>query len=179
MEKMQPANRVDCVFMLAPMSDRYIDLILGALAKLDTSRLTAKTGRLGTLYSGAPQDVADGFCGCFALAQDPAVHMTLEAMLTAADAPCEFNPETEADWTLPHFTADSRCRFFPGKAGGEALSTEGEAKDAGLYHGEDFGYTVLKGDIAKLASFYGKLAAALHPGDSLQVTLSVNSPTAE
>ena len=179
MEKMQPANRVDCVFMLAPMSDRYIDLILGALAKLDTSRLTAKTGRLGTLYSGAPQDVANGFCGCFALAQDPAVHMTLEAMLTAADASCECNPKTDADWTLPHFTADSRCRIFPGKAEGNIPDVETEAKAAGLYHGEDFGYTVLKGDIAGLAAFYGKLSAALRPGDSLQVTLSVNSPTAE
>ena len=56
-----------CRFALSIMSDRYIDIILGSLAKTDTSRIEASTGRLSTLYRGERTQVLDALEGILPL----------------------------------------------------------------------------------------------------------------
>ena len=73
-----------CRFTLAPMSDRYIDIILGAIQKVDTSNVWANTEKHSTLYRGKRIHVLDAVKACFVHAYDPDVHMTMETTFPRA-----------------------------------------------------------------------------------------------
>lgn len=179
-------KKLECLFMLSPMSDRYIDLILGSLAALDVSALASQTGRMGTFYCGRAEAVLDAVCACFAGAWDPEVHMTLEAMFTV---PEEVPAETEGTADIPwknltrlagrQFVLNSRFRLFRRSEAGSRQRTEALVKGSSLVRGEAFRYTELTGTVHEIAAFYAELAEALEPGEAMQVTFSVNSPTAE
>ena len=49
-----------CRFSLYPMSDQFIDLILGSLEKTDTSAVWSESDALSTVYRGKIEYVADG-----------------------------------------------------------------------------------------------------------------------
>ena len=71
-----------CRFSLSPMSDKYIDIILGALGKVDTSKVWKETDKLSTIYRGKRIHVLDAVKGLFIHSYDENVHMTLEATLS-------------------------------------------------------------------------------------------------
>ncbi|MBQ0060004.1 MAG: hypothetical protein KBS83_08675, partial [Lachnospiraceae bacterium] len=71
-----------CNFMLAPMTDRYEEVIMGAIMKLDSSRVWSNTSKMGTVYRGRRDDVLDAVKACFAYAYQDDVHMTLTMTLT-------------------------------------------------------------------------------------------------
>ena len=48
-----------CRFTLYPMTDRFIDIILGALEKTDTSAVWSETDALSTVYRGDAADPAE------------------------------------------------------------------------------------------------------------------------
>ena len=82
-------QNVNCEFTLAPMSDRFVEIILDAVGKVDVSGLSAKTGRMSTVYSGELGRVAGALYQCFAAARRPGVHMTMQAVFTGEKSPLE------------------------------------------------------------------------------------------
>ena len=71
-----------CRFTLYPMSDKYIEIILGALEKTDTSAVWSETDALSTVYRGKLPYVADAVQALFLNAYRPGVHMALEGQFS-------------------------------------------------------------------------------------------------
>ena len=67
-----------CRFTLAPMSDQYIDIILGAVAQTDTSKIWSETDKTSTIYRGNMVHVIDSLKACFINAYRAGIHMTSE-----------------------------------------------------------------------------------------------------
>lgn len=184
---MPKKNKWSCLFMLAPMSDRYVDFILGALKKLDTSAVSGTTEKLGTLYTGSAASVMDGVMACFALAEEDGIHMTMEAVFEACAG--EQTEETEA--AVPNekavagldYAVNSRFAVYAGDGGDARAMTErltGLAQECGVYHRQTFGRPALKGAVKDVYAFYRKAIETLDADDKrfvLSVTMSVNSPS--
>ena len=71
-----------CRFTLYPMSDKYIEIILGSLEKTDTSAVWSETDALSTVYRGKLPYVADAVQALFLNAYRPGVHMALEGQFS-------------------------------------------------------------------------------------------------
>lgn len=67
-----------CRFSLYPMSNQFIDLILGSLDKTDTSRIWSASDALSTVYRGRLHYVADAVKALFVNAYREGVHMAIE-----------------------------------------------------------------------------------------------------
>lgn len=90
-------QQVDCEFVLAPMSDHFVEIILDAVQKVDTTGLSARTGCMSTVYSGGLGRVAEALHQCFAAARRPGVHMTMQAVFTGEKSPMEETVPTLAE----------------------------------------------------------------------------------
>ena len=64
------------------MTDRFIDIILGALEKTDTSAVWSETDALSTVYRGKLPYVADAVQALFLNAYREGVHMALEGQFS-------------------------------------------------------------------------------------------------
>ena len=71
-----------CRFTLYPMSDKYIEIILGSLEKTNTSAVWSETDALSTVYRGKLPYVADAVQALFLNAYRPGVHMALEGQFS-------------------------------------------------------------------------------------------------
>ena len=71
-----------CRFTLSPMSDRFIEIILGAVGKTDTSKVWSRTDEVSTIYRGKRVHVLDALKACFTGAFTEGVHMALEATVS-------------------------------------------------------------------------------------------------
>lgn len=181
-----------CRFSLAPMTDRYVDVILDAVAQVDTSKVYAITDALSTVYRGKRRHVLDALKACFVHAWQTDVHMTLEATISrgcpgdtegesflgADDTPC--NEPHIAD---RHFEVLSKISLYPMGVADympHIAHIVNHAVDLGLYDHSAHYVTVLKGDVQDLFSYF---ADALEYCNEtlghyvLELTLSVNSPT--
>lgn len=69
-------NITGCRISLAPMSDDYISIILGAINEVDTSRVWRYTDALGALYSGQQKDVVYASKSLFSAAYKDNIHMS-------------------------------------------------------------------------------------------------------
>ena len=181
MEKNMP---VDCTFMLSPMSDNYIDIILGGLAKLDSSKVNAKTQRLGTRYSGPYESVTDAVFACFIYAFCPDVHMTLDAIITPSEKEgySEGGRPNEKEISEIDFDAESRFLICADEKTAVFQKAKELAQKEGIYEGETLGFPYLKGSILKIRGFYLELLKYFETQNAdytLHITLSVNSPTGE
>ena len=67
-----------CRFSLYPMSNQFIDLILGSLDKTDTIRIWSASDALSTVYRGRLHYVADAVKALFVNAYREGVHMAIE-----------------------------------------------------------------------------------------------------
>lgn len=182
-----------CRFSIAPMSDDYINILLNAIQKVDTSKVWSKTDKLSTIYRGKRIHVIDGVKACFIESYQEDVHMTLEATFSKG---CP--GDTEADSYLAtddilinesnlinkHFSVSSKISFYP-------LGTEEYMKHIAyvvnlairqnLYQQSAHYVSILEGDVHDLFSYFNDVLAYAEQYLShyvLQVTLSVNSPSA-
>lgn len=60
-----PGSKQDIVganFTLSPMSDQFVDIILGAVGQVDLSNVWAQTTHVGTTYRGEQEAVFDTSC---------------------------------------------------------------------------------------------------------------------
>ena len=71
-----------CRFTLYPMSDDFIDIILGALERTDTSYVWSQTDALSTVYRGKLPYVMDAVAALFANAWREGVHMAIEGQIS-------------------------------------------------------------------------------------------------
>ena len=67
-----------CRFSLYPMTDNFVDMILGALEKTNTETVWAQSDALSTVYRGKLTYVADAVKALFINAYKEGVHMAIE-----------------------------------------------------------------------------------------------------
>ena len=71
-----------CRFTLYPMCDNFIDIILGALGRVDTSCVWSETDALSTVYRGKLPYVMDAVSALFASSWTEGVHMAIEGQVS-------------------------------------------------------------------------------------------------
>lgn len=181
-----------CRFSLAPMSDRYIEIILGAVGKVDTSKVWARTEAHSTLYRGRREHVLDALKACFIHAWQPDIHMTMEATFSKGcpgDTDGEsFLAEDSALVNEPaikdvHFPVLCKISLYPMGVPNymEYIAhVVNHAVDMGIYAGSTHYVTVLKCDVQQLFAYFeyvNTYCASRLSHYVFEATLSVNSPT--
>lgn len=183
-----------CRFSIAPMSDNYVDIILGAVENVDTSKVWSKTDKLSTIYRGRREHVIDAVKAFFVAAYTDKVHMTMEATFSKGcpgdtDADCYLSedniPANEKLIADKSFNVLSKIAFYP--LGVQDYMEHiayvvNLAIKRGLYKESTHYVSILEGDISDLFTYFNDVMEYAENNIShytLQVTLSVNSPTAE
>ncbi len=187
-----------CRFSIAPMSDQFIEIILGAIGKVDTSNIWGQTDEFSTVYRGKREHVLDAVKACFVHSYRKGVHMTLNATLskgcpgaTEKDAALtdavwsENEPANEPLTRDIHFPAAAKIELYP--MGTEDYLTHIEnvvelAKEYGVFSRSAHYTTILKADIHKLFDFFSAAAEYCEQNTDhyvLGFTLAVNFPEDE
>lgn len=183
-----------CRFSIGVMSDRYIDVILSALEKVNTSKVWAQTDKLSTVYRGKVCHVEDALKAFFIHAFDPDIHMTLE---------CTFSKGCPGDVDADVFLAEDDtlmneetiCNIYFPVACKIALYPLGvedymhhiahivnHAIDLGIYENSSHYCTILNCDVQDLFAYIAYVNDYCGKNIShyvFEVTMSVNSPTKE
>ncbi|MBP3371888.1 MAG: thiamine-binding protein [Clostridia bacterium] len=183
-----------CRFSLGVMSDRYIDVILSAVGKVDTSKVWSQTDKLSTLYRGRAVHVEDALKACFIHAYDPDIHMTMEATFSKGcpgDVDADrFMAEDDVLMNEPaiagvHFPVSAKISLYP--MGVENYMQHiahvvNHAIDLGIYEKSSHYCTILSCDVQALFSYIHDVNeyCAEHISHYIfEITFSVNSPTKE
>lgn len=183
-----------CRFSLSPMTDDFVDIILGAVEKTRTDKVWQETGKLSTIYRGRQIHVEDAAKACFINAWHEGVHMTMEATYSRG-CPGDISGDSfmEADDELlneplikdVHFPVACKIALYPMgipdymKYIAEVVN---HAIDLGIYKRSAHYCTVLECDVQELFDYihYVNTYCSEHLSHYVfEVTLSVNSPTAE
>jgi uncharacterized protein YqgV (UPF0045/DUF77 family) len=187
-----------CQFSLYPMTDRFIDVILSAVAPLrERGDLRIETDDLSTLVVGAPQAVFDAVQACYLNAARSAGHVVLNATFSRGcpgepdDALCTpQGPQARAQLAdiravePAGLEVAAQFAVYPLGIGGymDVIATEiDEAKKAGVYARSKHFCTRLGGDGARVFAAMSNAfeRAALSAGHIvLTATVSKGSPTA-
>lgn len=181
-------------FSLYPMSDNFVEIILGGLEKTDTSKVWKQTDKLSTCVRGKRVHIFDVVKGIFVNAYRDDVHMALEATFskgcpgdTDADSFMEVDDKklNEKNLKDKNFNVVSKISFYPM---GEKDYMEHIAKvvmiakERDIFARSSHYVSILEGDVHKV---FDTLEEIFQYGEEnlshyiLQVTISVNSPTKE
>lgn len=180
-----------CRFSLYPMSDRFVELILGAVRQADTSKVWQNTDALSTVYRGRRIHVLDAVRACFVRAFHEGVHMVMEATLsrgcpgdTQADAFLAADDVlcNEPSAGAVHFPVACKFSLYP--MGVPDYMTHiahvvNLSVDRGLYAGSTHYVSLLRGDVQDIFRYFGEAAAYCEETVShyiFEITMSVNSP---
>ncbi len=181
-----------CRFNLSPMSDRYIDIIMEAIGKTNTSKVWSKTEAHSTVYRGHQEHVIDTVKACFIHAWKPDVHMTMETTFSKG---CPGDTDAEsylaedkqllnaASTKDIHFPVLCKISLYPMGVSNymEYIAhVVNYAIDQGIYQCSTHYATVLQCDVQELFDYFSYVTA--YCGQHLshyifEATLSVNSPT--
>lgn len=183
-----------CRFSLSVMSDHFIDIILGSLGKTNTSKVWQMTDKLSTVYRGKQIHVEDAVKACFMNAYTKGIHMTMEATFSRGcpgdtDADCYLAeddvPVNEPGLEDIHFPVVCKVSLYPMGIPNymeHIARVVNHAIDLGIYSNSSHYCTILECDIHELFAYIdyvntycsGELSHYI-----FEVTLSVNSPTAD
>ena len=183
-----------CRFSLSPMSDNFVDIILGSISKVDTSKVWKMTDKLSTVYRGKRIHVLDAVKACFVWAYREGVHMTMEATVSKG---CP--GDTDADSYLAaddvllnepamkdvHFPVVCKISLYPMGVPNYMEYIAGvvnKSIDRGVYSHSSHYVTVLEGDVQDLFAYFDEATQYCTENLShyiMEITLSVNSPTAD
>ena len=183
-----------CRFSLSPMTDNFVDIILGAVKKTHTEKVWQETGKLSTVYRGKQIHVEDAVKACFINAWREGVHMTMEATYskgcpgdTAGDSFMAEDDEllNEPEIRDVHFPVACKISLYPmGISNYMEYIAEvvNHAIDLGIYEKSAHYCTVLSCDVQELFDYIHYVNT--YCGERLshyifEVTFSVNSPTKE
>lgn len=183
-----------CRFTLSVMSDQYIDVILGSLAKTDTSKVWSMTDKTSTVYRGKQAHVEDAVKACFVNAFHEGIHMTMEGTFskgcpgdTDADSMMDVDdvPVNESNMKNVHFPVVCKISLYPMGVPDYMkyiATVVNHAIDLGIYDKSSHYCTILQGDIQEIFDYFHYVNT--YCGENLshyifEVTLSVNSPTQE
>ena len=171
-----------CRFSLSVMSDNYKNMILDALAKVDTTAVTSTTDLLATTYTGDSTDVLAALQSIFTVVNDNETHITMEATLSPVNITREMTV-TDSVPVVKNFIAHGKIALY--QLG--VLNYQNHidninrfAKSCKLYdkpalHGCEF-----HGDINKIFDFLTivyELIEVRIDDFVIQISLSVNSPS--
>ena len=183
-----------CRFSLSPMTDDFVDIILSSVSKVDTSKIWSRTDRLSTIYRGKRCHVIDALKACFVYSYRKDVHSTMEITLSKgcpgdtdaeshlADDDALLNEGNIADI---HFPVASKISLYPMGISNYMqyiADVVNKSIALGIYDSSSHYATILKGDVQDLFSYFGWVAEYCEKRLShyvFEITLSVNSPTAE
>ena len=181
-----------CRFVLCPMSDRYIDIILDAVKKVDTQKVWHTTDKLSTIYRGKRVHVVDAAKACFVNAYQQDVHMVMEATFSKG---CPGDTDADSflseDDTLlnqkniadKHFPVLCKFAFYPMGMDDyirHVAYVANLAISRGVYLESSHYATVLHGDVHAVFDYFNEVMEYAEKNIShyiLEATLSVNSPT--
>ena len=181
-----------CRFSISEMSDRYIELILGAVGKVNTSKVWSNTDKLSTIYRGRQIHVEDAVKACFIHAYNKDVHMTMECTFSKG-CPGDVEADSfmatddilmnEPEIKDKHFPVVCKISLYPlGVADymKHIATVVNHAIDLGIYAGSTHYCTLLECDVQDLFSYINYVNN--YCGENIshyvfEVTLSVNSPT--
>ena len=181
-------------FSLYPMSDKFVDVILGGLEDTDTSKVWKQTDKLSTCIRGKRVHVFDVIKGLFVNAYKEDIHMALEVTFSKgcpgdidADSFMEVDDKkiNEERIKNKHFNVISKISFYPM---GEEDYMEHIAKvvmlakDRGVFSKSSHYVSILEGDVHNVFDTFEDIFKYGEDHLShyiLQVTVSVNSPTKE
>lgn len=181
-----------CRMGLYPMSDTFVDIILSAVQKIDTSKVWASTDHLSTVYRGRQTHVVDCAKAAFVYAQKKDVHMVGEftfskgcpgdvdadRYLASDDLTC--NNTALADGEFYTYAKISLYCFGIPNYMEHIAYIVNLAKQKGLKPQSAHYVTMLEGSANALFSYFEEALAYAHqhiPHYVLEATLSVNSPT--
>lgn len=182
-----------CRFSLSAMTDRFIDVILGAVGKVDTGKVWQMTDKLSTVYRGRQIHVEDAVKACFIYAYDENVHMTMEATYskgcpgdTDADSFMAQDdvPLNEDKICDVHFPVVCKISLYPMGVPNymeHIAKIVNHAIDLGIYDHSTHYCTVLSCDVQELFDYIhyvNETCGAALSHYIFEVTISVNSPTA-
>ena len=180
-----------CRFSLAPMSDRFIDIILGAVKKTDTSKVWSDTDELSTIYRGRRIHVWDALKACFINAYTEGVHMTMEATVskgcpgdTLADSYIALDDTLANESSIAdiHFPTVVKFALYPMGIPDYMryiADVVNRSIDLGIYDRTAHYVTVLKGDVQDIFSFLEEASAYCEDAVShyiMEITFAVNLP---
>lgn len=185
-----------CRFTLYPMADNFIDIILGALAKTDTSAVWSETDALSTVYRGKLPYVADAVKALFINAYREGVHMALEGQFSKGcpgdvdgDSKLSFEGEAPNAAALAgkHFPVHCKLALYPmGDADyiDEIARVWYMAEDAGLHPVTIHYATRIEGDVQQVFDYLEAVCRLMEGSEKvhhyvLHFTMNCNSPTKE
>jgi len=178
-----------CRFSLSVMSDSYVNMIVGAIKKVNTANVWSATDALSTTYRGRREHVLDGVKGVFTAVNDGRTHITMEAAFSKG---CPNDSDDDyvlaEDGTLLNQSSEkfgvlSKIAFYP-------LGTERYmehisavikmARERGIFGKISHYATEISGDVNEIFGFLGDALEYAEKNTEhyvLQTTLSVNSPS--
>ncbi len=183
-----------CRFSLYPMSDRYVDIILGALKETDTSAVWSQSDALSTVYRGRLPYVADAVKALFIHAWQDGVHMALEGQYSKGcpgdiDGDSKLGLEGDAPNAAAvrdrHFPVLCKFALYPMGTGDyiQHIANVWRAAEARGLCPETIHYaTRLSGDVHDIFDFLEEVCASMDGKVShyiVHFTINCNSPTAE
>ena len=178
-----------CRFSLSVMSDDYVQKILGALAKIDTSYVWQQTDLISTTYRGHKTNVINTVKKLLIAVNDGKTHITLEATLssgcpsdTDADIPMVLAPAAVIK-TNKKFDVYAKIAFYP--MGiidymDHIAHVVNISIKSDLYIKSSHYATELHGDVNDLFGYFHEIFdyADNHIAHFIyQITLSMNSPS--
>lgn len=185
-----------CRFTLYPMTDRYIEIILGALEKTDTSYVWSETDALSTVYRGRLNYVADAVKALFINAYEPGVHMALEGQYSKG-CPGDISGDSmldktgaapnEASYEGKHFPVNCKLALYPMGTGNyvdDIAKVWYMAQDRGLNPTTIHYATRIGGDVQEVFDYLKDVCALMDSSETvshyiLHYTINCNSPTKE
>ena len=183
-----------CRFSLYPMDSHFVDLILGALEKTDTSAVWSQSDALSTVYRGRLPYVADAVRGLFVNAYRPGIHMALEGQFSkGCPGDCDGDSFLSFDGAAPnlpqtarqHFPVLGKIALYPMGVPNyidEIAKVWRMAQEAGLSPASIHYATRFQGDVHRVFDYLEQVCDLMSrsvPHYILHFTLSVNSPTEE
>ena len=180
-----------CRFTLSPMSDRFIEIILGAVGKTDTSKVWSRTDEVSTIYRGKRVHVLDALKACFTGAFTEGVHMALAATVSKgcpgdveADSFMAEDDEPVNEKTAGQVHFPVICKFSMYPMGVEnymeyIAHVVNHAIDLGVYDHSTHYVTILKGDVQDIFRFFEEACAWSEKELShyvMEITMAVNLP---
>lgn len=190
-----PAGMVDitgCRMSIYPMCDDFVDHILEAVQKIDTSKVWAATDHLSTIYRGRAAHVLDCAQSAFIYAWKKDIHMAGEftfsrgcpgdsdadRFMETDDNPC--NSAAALCGTFHTFAKISFYAFGVAEYMDHIRFIVELAHKRGLKPQSSHYATLLEGNANALFSYFGEVLTYAYqhlPHYVLEATLSVNSPT--
>lgn len=182
-------------FTLHPMSDRFVEIILGALESVDATGVDVNTDDVSTHLAGSEADLLRYLRDVIVAAEgaQPGVHLGVGILLSRGcpgEVLCNLDPDSALPRTTPVVLkpAGLHCAahwsLYPLGALGHMPAIEramAAAKQAGTYAGSEHYATRLEGDLAEVltTAVNGWLEVGTEVAHVVtHLSLSINSPSA-